>query len=392
MLKKYFGLGIPLAVVGLAFYTTSGNYWDAYWWGKWAVLLSLAACATSFYLAKRIHWSVAPIFLSTVLGCLRLVAFRDHPYVELSLSDIYQLQRASAYTGVTFLILTLFITQIRGKEIWVRLEDALAWLCILDASYILWQWMQGLSAYSRGGLFGNASIGACFIAFTYPLLVFRNKPLLNPGWVLWTLVWELFCMLAPVIAVFATQSSMGVGALLVAIYAGLFMRLTKIPMLYRIAVPTVLAWLFLGLSDSFQGLELWNDNGRWKMWEMGLSYGWDHYNIWLGTGPGTTVVLLPFIQNQTGHMAGEWWIFFHNDFVQTFFEQGIFGLASLCLLYWVAVYRARHSKYLLPAVLSYGFVMLGNYPWRMPLHALAGMVILIQCLHASKLVVREAHH
>lgn len=147
------------------------------------------------------------------------------------------------------------------------------------------------------------------------------------------------------------------------------------------------AWLLqtmlltVGLFILFMPPHFWSDNGRFQVWELAYNW-WDAQEplvFFLGAGAGATPILVPLIQVQ-GHESitgTNFFMFFHNEFLQVLFEQGFIGLLCLLGLYSTALLRSWERLHLRAAIGAYGVVMCTNFPFRWPLHAMLGMILFV---------------
>lgn len=364
-------LGAFFIVFFTAFFSYGNNYWWYSWGLKWFIMISVLTLALGVTLIRRVHWSLVPAFLSTSLSAIWVFAMRDNQYQGYTILDILALGKASAYGLVSFILLAAFFSTAK-KNTLLALENALGWLCSISTVCVIWQFMLGIDSYHRGGFIGNASMNGCLIAFTYPFLTMRRYRLDSLFGEIWAFIW---CVL-PVLAVFLTGASMAVGTMGAVLMAYLFSSMaSRYSLKLRLTVSAGAMLVSLLGGYVLWGKELWNPSGRFLIWKEAIKWWYGHYNIWFGTGAGTTSILLPYIQRQTNLEIGQWFLWFHNEWAQILFEQGIVGLLSFILLGWYTVKFAAGRVYLISALAGYIICSIGNYPAHMPLHALIGMAL-----------------
>jgi hypothetical protein len=321
--------------------------WDSIWFGKWAVLLALLLIAVTVFVSLRIHWSVAPTMLSTVLGALAIVGWSRSHYANLPLEDFEIIRRSAAYLLISVLTFALFFS-FTGKKMIRDLLDAFGWLCLLNSVCMIMQWVGG---YPIDGFFGNPSMSACLTAVTAPLIR-RVRP--NRKW-----------LALPILAVVLSKTSMGIGTMAV-VLAALYARGWK-------------SWVALSIgtvfSAAFVGKDFLSTNGRMDEWKIAMSWWWKDANHWIGTGAGSTFFLLPDLQRTHQPWSNSFFMFLHNDWLQTLFEQGYLGLSALLLLFFCAINRAARNRSLLASLLGYGASGVGNFPLHLPTHAFLGATL-----------------
>ncbi len=196
-------------------------------------------------------------------------------------------------------------------------------------------------------VFGNPSMAGSFLAVVACVTpIFYTMPLLLL--VLWT----------------------GASTPLAALAAGLAIRLgLRLPRRARLYYLATL--LVAGVAILLRGVDT---NGRWEVWKQAGRYVEPHY--WLGAGAGSTPVLLPLIQAQNPGLSIDgdgFFMFLHNDWAQIFFEYGFVGAVIAWGVFVLLMNRATDR--LLPPLIAYAVVMLGNFPLHSPLHALLGIVL-----------------
>lgn len=326
-----------------------GNtYWDSIWWSKWLVLLALVIVVLGVQVSK-IHWSLAPAFLSSALGSLWVFGWPNNQFKSYPLTDRLLLQNSALYFLVAVLLFGLFL--VRSDRRFLRFVlDAFGYLGALNAVCILVQFILGVQTDLRAGLFLNPSMSICLTATTLPLL--SRTHLYRP------------ILALTLLALLATQSIMG-AVVLAAALSALHFR-----------------WLLVAGPIGFLAL-VGPDftNGRLGLWKLSLSWWLKNSDVFFGMGPGTASVLLPQVQKDAGYDLGNWYIFLHNDWLQVLWEQGIIGLLSVLLVYAYALWFSQKNSQVFSALVALGVCALGNYPIHLPSHAFLGAVLVAYAFH-----------
>jgi hypothetical protein len=370
------------SVIALSAVQWNGEVWRS----KIFAGLVLLTLASGVIISKRLHWSIAFAFVSTIVSALSVFAFPKARYSGPSGASFDAQASEAAFYVLVLMLPFLFL---RRKHLNALIEGV-SWLCLLDSCFVIAQGVFGSDPMYRGGFFGNSSINACLIAFTYPFLVFRpvvryydpksfESIKANPVFVLW----DTFKVLAPMAAVFISGSSMAFGAMLIASEVNTLLDNRSTKGLRILSAVVLMIILSVAAYVTF-GTHLVDDSDRFKMWSIAMQW-WDvNANAWFGTGVGSYFLLGPHIQTLNHYREGFWWIWLHNDWLQLVFEQGIVGLASFVIVLISVVRACFKSKqyWVLSAALAYAFTSLGNYPARLMVHGLIGIFI---CVLAFKL-------
>jgi hypothetical protein len=216
-------------------------------------------------------------------------------------------------------------------------------------------------------------MSGCLIAVTYPFWLSQLK--------LQRKVLPWIGALIPMAAIVATETSMPFGVLFVVLSCWLLKRYS----INRTAIAGVLVSLVsLGfLGQALMGDEFLHTNGRRSMWILSTQWWMENSSILWGRGLGTSQFILPYVQKISGILNvaegvvtnAYYWL--HNDWLQTLQEQGLVGLASLFILFMAVAWNARRSRMLLPAVLGFAAMALGNYPNHLPIHAFVGVALIM---------------
>lgn len=124
---------------------------------------------------------------------------------------------------------------------------------------------------------------------------------------------------------------------------------------------------------------LFNTHGRWLTWEDSFRWFNEHLSLWLGGGSGSFFALGPMLTAKTGNL----FLWAHSEYLQVLLEQGIIGLTLLVSLYGMGLWKSRKMPALFYSLIGYGAFGVANMPFRFPVSALLGAV-LIQWAYAEK--------
>ncbi|HEX7517226.1 MAG TPA: O-antigen ligase family protein [Chthoniobacterales bacterium] len=209
-------------------------------------------------------------------------------------------------------------------------------------------------AHGNAGAYLNLVLPAA-IALALRGFVRKSAPLIRA-------VSLVLCLLL-VVAVVANTSRGGqavagllVVALTICLLDILFSRVRRMEKKTLLLAAGVIAFALLaiaGASHLDQSLGRWHEtenklesNSRWLASRAALRAVGDAG--WLGFGPGTFRVVLPYYTNGLGPKVGGIWRFLHEDYLQTLMEWGWIGSAFWALLFFgsicVAVRTLRRSR------------------------------------------------
>lgn len=336
MLNKIIGLG--LVAVSLTFY--DHDFFTA----KWTMAYAVLGTAYLLWLSTRYSLVVIPFAASIVFHTLYIATYSFNHYSTGNAIDLMAYEKLSLLAMMTFVFITILYS-LHKKAHLTRLTPYFIAIGLIDAAAIIYQNFAHLKII---GTLGNPSMNASFLAML--------SPLCGPYGALF------------IIPIFYCQSSVGMIAFGVAWACYLLLRHRKyLPALALLAVPPFFIQDFTA------------DSGRYAIWRLGFKYWASEGHRWFGLGPGATRFLLPYSQVKYGWIphTKEIWIWFHNDFAQVMFEQGIIGMISLLLIVVSAIYLSyRKNQKLLPTVLAMGVVGFFNYPSYMAIQCLFSAWIL----------------
>lgn len=348
--------------------TTVGNYWGAHWTGKWAALMWVWAACFSLWVAKRTTWAYLPLIAFSTASGVYMVYWILGPYHGPSINQVVSmaLERNSADSLIALLASCFALATIPRRMTPVVRNVLLGVLGLSVLTSLLGTVLvPGIrftlaslktTAYERGGFVGNASMNASLIVCLLPLLTWLKNRKLRWGGVA-----------AGLTAVGITQSVVplgltavvGVAYLLSAGYWRFFRRFLLFPTLAAGGVLIVLL-----VQDKYV-----TSSGRFEIWSMMTKYWWENGSALLGMGLGSVRTILPIVQTHTNTFWGEWFLWMHNDWLQTSVELGVLGALSAGVAWLATCLMAWSRPALFASLMGWSACAFFNYPLRLPIHA-----------------------
>lgn len=387
---------IYLAVFGTTLfgYATQGK--DA-WAGSWALFLSLITLVSAAFLYRR----TSLICAVTYAYCMgqAVGVFMGYSNISLMPNQILMFDKLSAIFAFSLsLMVFVFVSlDIKGLKYF---ENCFMTLCFADSALVLFQKFTGVST---GGFFINESMNGCFIAMTYPLLVmapekisYHLKPLTFKSSDLMQAGFDFVCTLMPIIALFSAKASSPILAMSIVWFLHYLLYGKHINGLSTLSRRITMSCSVVGVMFV---IALWkfpnfvHDSGRLNMWQSFLEWFLQGGHLWRGEGPGSFFLWGPHVQTISGLNDGNWFVWAHNEFLQTGIEFGVIGLSLLVALIFEASYRAfkRESlHYVLISLVTYCFVAFVNWPLRQPITMCFGCYLLARIYREDYLAKRMA--
>lgn len=328
-----------------------GGFWNKYWFGQWGVLIALCSIAYGVWVGRALHWSFAPITVSTLLSALWVYGNRYNQYQSFSATDQFGIQAAALYSALSFVMLSFCVVVL--KKYARVLMFSLGVICLVASVWTITQ--IGAIPWKRAGFVGNASMNGSLVAITLPFALTSMG-----GRKRW-----LFAITATV-AVVLTGASVPVGVLAL-VMAVLLIARRYVPLLL-----ILLSSLF-SVAYAVQGNVLFNPSGRFGQWKILMDWWSWSASPWFGAGAGTSVVLMPYAQKLAGVKDG-FYMWAHNDWLQILFEQGVVGFAAAILAVCGVIFLTvkKRDRTLLAALVGYAGMAVFNYPLHLPVHAAVG--------------------
>lgn len=318
-----------------------GFYWFCCWW--------VGLAAASFFVSKRVHWSLGPVFFVVVQSGLRQMAPGLN---QLPVDLVVRLYMHVAESALFSFFATLAILFCLSIKEWTRIFKGLA---VVNAAILLVSFL----IHPRGvpvGILVNASLSGCFAAVLLPLFNYGNKVERWLGFVVF-------------VSAVASGRSLPIAVLfsMLIVDAGFCRQWKRI-----LAVLPILALSILTLRTK----HFLDSDGRFWVWNESWKYFIAHVPKLTGAGLGSYYV--------HGLMVTEGkFTWLHSDWGQLGFELGVVGLAVTAMMYYCALRNAwlrskidSRASGLFTALLGYGAFALANLPLRYPLCGLYGVFLI----------------
>ncbi len=350
-----------------------GGYWAATWWNKWGIMLTGIVLLAAVKPPKRMHWALWWAGASTVLSAFYAMTFRGDYDIVLTMPERVQLHQDAGYTLFAFIALAWFFGRAK-KQTLLTVEDTLAYVGLANACAIIFQAIWGMRMDARGGLLGNPSISASFTAITYAALVMQPHEPCHPSML--KTFRRMMYLAVPVVAILLTGSSVALATLGVVVFFR-FVHVKKVG--YLVVLPP----LFLAVGWLIKGEQLLSDSGRFMYWNLALTFWWDNFSPWVGSGTGTVQRLVPLIQSRfvsySQNSIVGLWSSNHSTWLDVLFMQGVVGLTPVVAIAVGSLKRAWSQPHLRAAVAGYLFAMTFNSLSYWPMHAMLGACLISLC-------------
>lgn len=349
------------------------------WFSGWKYFFFGSCIYYSIYMAKIFSVPIGAAVGWTLYSGIRV--FTDKEMYSSLGGEVARSMDTVALKAVLVFVLLTMLMQASKKHL-DYLEDLFASICIADA---LWVIIEVCFGFRPGGFLGNPSINGTFIAMSYPLLAMREERNLYDALPLGEaykkhtlrMVWDLVCFLAPIIAVFLSDSSIPVGVLITVMVMYILLNGGDIKgvntLKKKIILAAHIAVGFLIIAQ-WKISALFNTTGRWAIWELATKWLFEKDGQWTGTGLGTFFIWGPHLQHASNLGVGNWWIWMHNDPLQTIFETGIIGFIIYTWAFLFTFIKALNSKQHALAICLFGFAAGScfNFPSHIALTAFFG--------------------
>lgn len=260
----------------------------------------------------------------------------------------------SARAFAATILVTLFVIT-AGPRARRRAWQALEMLVLFNAALVVWY---------GNGLFHANSVDAAFTVMAIPVLWFRRGSILRRR-VRLGYIRFFGLLLLPLAAVLRGGGSTAPFAAVAAIVGALIAH-RKISIKKLVMTAIVILTIGLLIGWLLNGDELLDSNGRSYSWRLFMAWWLTNANWWVGTGSGTFEWLGYGIKSANeGKAAVEAiFIWFHNDYLQVLFEQGIIGLTLIGGLWAQTLWKARARPWLFSSLSACSVIMLTHFPLR----------------------------
>lgn len=320
-------------------------------WGKtlltpFCELLVFGSLAAAWQL-RRVHESLAILAAVVLVNCS--VSF-SYVYGGMAWSMAHV--GNSAYTAAAFASAILVAVSVPIAP--ARKAFSLAAICA--SLGVIYRAADGAPSYARWEFIGNPSQTGSMIACALPfMLIGRPRGALG--------AFFNIAMISISITAIVLIGTVTPWLCMFAVIAAVVAREEKRTIPYMAAFFIFAATFYFMIQDRLVAVEHVNGSGRFIVWKIGaqhwLSAPW-HIKLF-GFGGGSTQTLLPKWYPSDGQR--DWWLWFHNSWLQCLVEFGAAGLVAAAM---VAVSAARiawlkssRDFATLAAIAVWGFC---NYP------------------------------
>lgn len=350
-------------------FTLVGNYWGAHWTGKWASLMWVWATCFSLLIAKRTSLVYLPLILISLCSGVYMSFWILGPYHTPQTDKIVALalERNSTGTLVVFIAACITVAYLPRRLMPIITECLMVLLGISVVSTLCgsvlvpdrWVIFNPIHTipYERGGVSGNASMNACLMGCLAPFVTL----LPNNRLVVWILT-----LIA--LAIATTKSSVGM-LVLVATFMAYQLSKRGLPSRNKLILFSCVSASMLIAIGVASGMDVFTGNGRYRIWGLLTDWAWNNDKVLWGSGLGTVRVLLPLIQATKNAIGGEFFMWAHNDFLQTGIELGVIGSLALLVAWFATALMAYSRPVLFASLIGWSVCGFFNYPLRLPLHA-----------------------
>lgn len=353
-----------LLLIPLCFFNSALDQYNV----TWSILVALSGLVVYWRLKAITAWWPPLIVPYLFINCAWII-YRGNHYQSVSILTRTALQSYSMqylFTGICCgLIVFLY------RKHWAR---AMAVIGFADALYVIVQRLILMKApYFCGGLLGNASLNACFIATTMPLMMKYFNARICIVIIAISSISILFC-----------GSTMGILALLFMGVYSIYLSLgIKKAAIYGSFMAVGL--FMFGMATS--GAGFLSSSNRLYMWKFFMTRWYNmpwKFNLF-GAGVGTFPVFSSDWQQYFKVALPAWWSWMHNDLLDLLFEGGVIGVV-LALMAWFYLYlKSRQlSIYFHTSFMTFSLISLGNHPFHVPLTALLGGYLIMGCINQRR--------
>ena len=221
--------------------------------------------------------------------------------------------------------------------------------------------------FRGNGLFNVSSMDLAVAALFLPVMIYVANKYFFDGLALLILV--------PIVAIFTYHGRTGV--IMISTMSLLFLwwkgkRKTALAILVFVALP-VLVWAVLKAIETNRIEQMSGIYGRLSAWREAFEWWVPNANLFFGTGTGSYQWIGPSIANRKTQV----YLFLHNEYLQTLFEQGILGLVL-----WGAVAFNAFKKtiftnfYLFTTLVLLAVMSFTQYPFRFFITQLAAVLLI----------------
>ena len=360
-----------------------------FWWYnegtyvRWLTTGIFCATLFSYYIARLTNWGYGALNLIVTCNALSLIYWRDNIYATYPWLDRSLFSASSGASCVSCYLIVcgvLGANHLGGSDVWKQIQKLLGWLCVGNSILSVFQFFWHFSehrVFSAGAFFGNPSVNGSFTAIVLPFWLAQA----DTKWKKWLCVF-------PIASILLSRASIPLGAFIIMALCYYFSMLAnqKARLFFRhiaslgllIAAVWVAGYFWMQNHDDLETKnQLFDGSGRYEVWKAVWIYFKSYPHKLIGTGLGSSSILLPYIQEKAGIIKnGHYFIWHHSDIYQIFFELGIVGFLLSIVAIAKTILKSSNRPALLSACVTYAFTMTINFPLHVPFQAmLAGILI-----------------
>lgn len=330
-----------------------GNYFSWHWFSKWTVLTGLFSLFFSAWAGRRLGYVFSPIIFLCLSSAAEIFAWNFNEYQPWVSPMMFVTLAKTASYGFVSVVMAVFALATLPKHITRAVRESFVIIATIGSLATIFHITSSVN--ERGSFSGNPSMHGGLLACLIPF-----------AWLIKNIKWRLAFIGAVVAAILLVQASIPLGVLSV---TAISLLLAKYGINKKQIYISLGGLLFLGMvGDSMMPDSFLNSSGRWQNWIHIMKWWWDNSNHWLGTGFGTSLVLLPYAQTQMNWVNGDFYLWMHNDWLQILFELGFVGLLFTLMAWFTLARKSFRSPHLFASFMGFSALACFNYPLRLPIH------------------------
>jgi O-antigen ligase len=345
------------------------------WWPNWFVLEYLLAASLGYVIAKRYHWICGLCVTWPLITAINV--FGDQSVIiGMAGGQVLAIENVALKAAFSWAVLVGGMAFLK-PNVQESLVTVLPVLCFVDSVYVVAQHFMG---YYPGGFMGNASMNASFIAVTFAYLAFQPEPIEYAYKALTDLMktdylqifLDIIFVLVPLQAIYFSGSSIPVGTM--AMVCGSYLLFSKGKKYFFLASAVMCSFFITGMIFIPDFLA---SSGRFGMWKAAATWWWKNGDIFKGMGIGTFFLIGPQVQVENKLGINNWWIWCHNDYLQTLIEQGFVGFIILMILVGLTIYKSykKQKPHETAALVGFASMAFFNFPAHNALCAMVGVLL-----------------
>lgn len=368
MRNQVLGIFLSFVVVGLFFFNLGG---DVYW-PPWAFLMTGLVTYFAFKTKEKLPLVLALTFWYVAINAINIVEFRAST-AAMKPIEIMVLKHLAGTTCLEFMLLSAFFfgfwKHIRRPLAWGLYFGGLLHVCSLLFDQLV---LQRASGAGTLGLLGNRSIGASFVAVWFFFTLHCAGEVREHEH--WGKSWIRKSAFLAIPALMVSQSGISYLAFVLGFCSLLF---SFMPQLWPGIGVVLVAAVGMG---SYIKPQFFTRINRYPAWALFAVFWRENFSPWIGSGLGTFKLWGSTVQQLAHFMEGRWFLWAHNDWLQIFFELGIIGGVLAISVFVYILKKAWGQPALFGAIVSFGVIMLGNYPMHIAATGLLGWWLLFEAV------------